>query len=92
MKYFATYFLFIIYYLAVVYPYLVQYDLKELKISVLFRAHRGRTMSLCLISSPLDLQQWEIDNQNKNRVFSEESEENSAVNSEDEGVSILLLK
>lgn len=47
-------------------------------------------MSLCLISSPLELQQWEIDNQNKNRLFSEESEENSAVNSEDEGVSILL--
>ncbi|KAG8199654.1 hypothetical protein JTE90_022109 [Oedothorax gibbosus] len=49
------------------------------------RAHRGRTMSLCLLSSPLDLQQWELNNQNKNNLFSEESEEHSAANSDDEG-------
>ncbi|XP_055932446.1 calponin homology domain-containing protein DDB_G0272472-like isoform X3 [Argiope bruennichi] len=52
------------------------------------RANRGRTLSLCLISSPLELQEWEnqTNKSNSSHPFSEGSAENSAVNSEDEGV------
>ncbi|CAL1283139.1 unnamed protein product [Larinioides sclopetarius] len=52
------------------------------------RANRGRTLSLCLISSPLELQEWDVqtNKSNSSHPFSEGSEENSAVNSEDEGV------
>ncbi|XP_071036315.1 calponin homology domain-containing protein DDB_G0272472 [Parasteatoda tepidariorum] len=56
------------------------------------RQHRGRTLSLCLLSSPLDLQKWELENNasksNGTNSYSEGSEENSAVNSEDEGVGV----
>lgn len=46
-------------------------------------------MSLCLISSPLELQEWDVqtNKSNSSHPFSEGSAENSAVNSEDEGVS-----
>ncbi|XP_035215137.1 LIM and calponin homology domains-containing protein 1-like isoform X7 [Stegodyphus dumicola] len=56
------------------------------------RAHRGRTLSLCLISSPLELQNWEMENNNNknssNSNFSAGSEESSNVNSEDESVGL----
>ncbi|KFM58993.1 hypothetical protein X975_20400, partial [Stegodyphus mimosarum] len=56
------------------------------------RAHRGRTLSLCLISSPLELQNWEMENNNNknssNSNFCAGSEENSNVNSEDESVGL----
>ncbi|GIX72342.1 LIM and calponin y domains-containing protein 1 [Caerostris extrusa] len=66
----------------------VQRKIKTFSEMVESRANRGRTLSLCLISSPLELQEWETDNSksNSSHPFSEGSEENSAVNSEDEGV------
>ncbi|XP_054706462.1 uncharacterized protein LOC129216277 isoform X3 [Uloborus diversus] len=55
------------------------------------RAHRGRALSLCLINSPLDSQIWEVEGRGSkscaNSSYSGGSEENSTVNSEDEGVS-----
>ncbi|GFX25875.1 LIM and calponin homology domains-containing protein 1 [Trichonephila clavipes] len=50
------------------------------------RANRGRALSLCLISSPFESQEWEDKKHSSSHPFSEGSEENSAVNSEDEGV------
>jgi hypothetical protein len=56
------------------------------------RAHRGRALSLCLISNPLEFQDWEFENKSNTNgscsTFTDESEENSTVNSEDEGVSL----
>ncbi|GFS41302.1 LIM and calponin homology domains-containing protein 1 [Trichonephila inaurata madagascariensis] len=49
------------------------------------RANRGRALSLCLISSPFESQEWEDKKHSSSHPFSEGSEENSAVNSEDEG-------
>ncbi|XP_054706455.1 LIM and calponin homology domains-containing protein 1-like isoform X2 [Uloborus diversus] len=55
------------------------------------RAHRGRALSLCLLNSPLDSQIWEVEGRGSkscaNSSYSGGSEENSTVNSEDEGVS-----
>ncbi|GFU55895.1 LIM and calponin homology domains-containing protein 1 [Nephila pilipes] len=51
------------------------------------RANRGRALSLCLISSPFESQEWEDNKKhNSSHPFSEGSAENSAFNSEDEGV------
>ena len=59
-----------------------------------FRATRGRALSLCLLTSPLEFQNWEYENKthkNGSCSYTDESGENSTVNSEDEGVSTFLF-